>query len=58
MEKSAIDIKLEILITRRCAMVAENEVRKSFKEAPAFGEEDFTEISQEMKGLLDLKQST
>lgn len=42
---------LESLITRREAMIAENLFRVSNGESPAYGEDAFLNLSQEIDGL-------
>jgi len=55
MDKELMYLKLqiEILITRREAMIAENEQRKHDGLPPAFGSEAFGQIEQEFRVLLN-----
>jgi len=48
-----IQIELQCLITDREAMIAENQTRISNDEALAYGEEDFYNLSNEMKKLIN-----
>jgi len=55
MEELDMRIELEILITRRIAMLTENSIREIQGHSPAYDEEGFQEWINEVKALSETK---